>query len=263
MSRGPYLPLAGLSIAITRPPQYGVELQQYLTDFGAAVMMAPTLKLVSQPIAVSVGEQLKSVDCIVFISQFAVHAFFEQLNNIGPFSKLDKQYFAIGEKTAQVLEKYGITADYPVIVANSEALLDLPALRPAEITGKSVLIVRGGCGREYLAEQLRARGSAVHYLDVYRRQCPYNLPSAFIDAVAQQCIDVVIVTSVVSMLNLYQLLSQYDLQDRLVTFKLCVTSSRIGQIVLARNLVSQGQLIVAKSAEPREIARVLGAGEIM
>ncbi|WP_139121657.1 uroporphyrinogen-III synthase [Piscirickettsia litoralis] len=92
--------LSGLTVAVTRPIQYAGELGRYLTAQGARVILAPTLELKAKNFRL--GEDFNSVDSLIFISQFSVHAFFEQFNQ---FSKSDerldlsnKRFFAIGEK---------------------------------------------------------------------------------------------------------------------------------------------------------------------
>ncbi|WP_158006894.1 uroporphyrinogen-III synthase [Piscirickettsia litoralis] len=158
----------------------------------------------------------------------------------------------MAKKTAQALAEYGVQADYPKRVADSESLLELSALESKYIQGKNIVIVRGGVGREYLAKVLEERGAFVNYLDGYQRECPATLPNEFTQALASHEVDIVIVTSVASMLNLYQLLSKYSSE---LDFKLCVTSQRIGKIAIDNKFSLQP--LIANSAEVEEIANAL------
>ena len=61
----------------------------------------------------------------------------------------------------------------PAQHADSEGLWPrLQALRPQGWDGARVLVLRGGPGREWLSDQLRAAGAQVDQIDVYRRAEP-------------------------------------------------------------------------------------------
>ena len=79
----------------------------------------------------------------------------------------------MGAATAQILAEHGLDVKYPPAGDDSEALLQLPALREAiACADPRVLILRGEGGRELLAERLRDRGASVDYLELYRRLLP-------------------------------------------------------------------------------------------
>ena len=68
---------------------------------------------------------------------------------------------------------------FPAEGDDSEALLELPALREAIARpDPRVLIMRGEGGRELLAERLRELGASVEYLELYRRELPHYPPAA-------------------------------------------------------------------------------------
>ena len=71
-----------------------------------------------------------------------------------------------GATTAASWQESGVQPLVPQD-ARSEGLLALPAL--SQVRGKRILILRGDGGREFLAEQLRARGALVDYCESYRR----------------------------------------------------------------------------------------------
>lgn len=76
---------------------------------------------------------------------------------------------AVGPATAAAWRQAGIDAQAPV-QADSEGLLALPALQPEAVAGRPILILRGDSGREFLAQQLTARGARVRYCECYRRE---------------------------------------------------------------------------------------------
>lgn len=247
--------LQGLTLAVTRPQQYAKPLADVLTAHGARVLIAPTLVLAPQDF--TLDQRLTSADSIIFVSQAAVHYFFEKINQLPQRLDLSTlQVLAIGEKTAHALAQYGIAADYPRHCFNSENLLNLPVLSASNLQEKKIVIVRGGRGRDHLADVLKSRGGCVRYLDVYQRQAPDYLPLDFIQAVNDNSVDAVIVTSVASMVNLYDLLSHYNCQPR---FQLCTTSARISQEAIAKQLSTRP--LTARSADADMIVSVLMQGE--
>ncbi|MDZ7748216.1 MAG: uroporphyrinogen-III synthase [Halofilum sp. (in: g-proteobacteria)] len=109
----------------------------------------------------------------------------------------------------------------PVGSHDSEGLLRAPALAPARIAGRGVLIVRGEGGREHLATELMARGASVDYAEVYRRRRPQGLDPA----VASGC-DIVTVTSSEGLANLLAVLDE-PARAHVLARPLAVTSERI------------------------------------
>jgi len=116
-------------------------------------------------------------------------------------------WLAIGWSTALALENFDIKAGYPE-QAGSEGLLGLDCLQ--DVTGMKIMIVRGGAGRELLAEELSERGAVVSYLNVYERiEACYttSLSKELFDSKA----DITVVTSVEGLQNLSRSLSRQEL----------------------------------------------------
>ncbi len=128
------------------------------------------------------------------------------LEQLRPFGGIPEstQLATVGKGTAQRLEQH--TGRLPEIQPqgryDSEALLALPAMQ--QVTGKSVLIIRGRQGREQLADTLRARGAQVRYAEVYRRVKPDNDNRVLIQALQQKQIDIISITSSEALHNLVE-----------------------------------------------------------
>jgi uroporphyrinogen-III synthase len=86
----------------------------------------------------------------------------------------DRQWIAVGGTTARALAAHGIVAAHP-IDARSEGILALPEIE--RVTCRSIVIVAGRAGREFLADSLRLRGHTVSLLHVYERIPVANPPA--------------------------------------------------------------------------------------
>jgi uroporphyrinogen-III synthase len=102
---------------------------------------------------------------------------------------------AIGEATARELQRLGIAVDImPEQGHDSEALLATDALQ--QVAGKTIAIIRGQGGREYLARILEQRGARVEYLECYRRIVLDADATSVKEQLCSGAIDLVTVTSV-------------------------------------------------------------------
>lgn len=142
------------------------------------------------------------------------------------------QWFAVGAGTAQVLRDAGIPAQYPDDGDDSEALLRLPALCAALDHGAPrVLILRGEGGREWLAQQLAARGATVDYMQLYRRQQPSYPIDALRQRIGAERLNGVVVSSGQGFDNLLALAGEDA--PLLLRMPLFVPSDRVAKIAAA------------------------------
>lgn len=113
----------------------------------------------------------------------------------------------VGRGSAKALRHFGIEC---VIVPtgrfDSEALLAEPALR--EVAGRRIAIFRGDGGRELLGNTLRERGAEIEYAECYRRVRPSVDPTPLLRQWARGEIDVVTITSVEALRNLYDMIGK-------------------------------------------------------
>ncbi|SPO58604.1 uroporphyrinogen-III synthase [Pseudomonas inefficax] len=162
-------------LLLTRPAEDCAALAQSLAAAGVASSCLPLLAI--EPVAVDnqqrqLLEGLRSFQAIIVVSKPAARLLLEQLADAGLQPPL-QSWFTVGEATAAVLQRAGLTVSFPPRGDDSEALLALPALRQAVATpAPRMLIVRGVGGRELLAERLAEQGASVDYLELYRRCLP-------------------------------------------------------------------------------------------
>jgi uroporphyrinogen-III synthase len=113
-------------------------------------------------------QRLDQYDHVIFISQNAVIHGVSLLADYWPQWPSSLHWYGVGAVTGALLNSLGIVCTVPHNYS-SEGLLELPELRV--VKAQKVLIVRGaGGGREWLRDELMARGAQVDYLEVYQRR---------------------------------------------------------------------------------------------
>lgn len=166
------LPLAGVHIAVTRPPEQATKLNAAINAAGGEVISFPLLDIASLPDLSAFHAAitpLSQFDWAIFISSNAVHYGMPLLQQASPPASL--KFAAIGPTTASALHEYGVAQVLtPRDRFDSESLLALPELQ--QMQGLRVLIVRGVGGREVLADTLKQRGAEVVFGECYRRINP-------------------------------------------------------------------------------------------
>ena len=164
--------MTGWRVLLTRPAEESAALATVLSDVGIYSSSLPLLDIEPLPITPDQQALLRDLGrycAVIVVSKPAARLALQQLDR--QWSEMP--WFSVGAATAQVLADQGYTVHYPHTGDDSEALLELPALREAIARPDArVLILRGEGGRELLAERLRERGASVDYLELYRRFLP-------------------------------------------------------------------------------------------
>ncbi|MCS5587409.1 MAG: uroporphyrinogen-III synthase [Porticoccaceae bacterium] len=113
-------------------------------------------------------DRLDQFDQAIFISANAAEIGLPMLAKRWPKMPASIEIFAVGQQTGQLLSDYGYDVCCPAQQPNSEGLLrELPQLQ--HLDGKSVVIFRGGEGRQILGSELTKRGAQIAYCDLYQR----------------------------------------------------------------------------------------------
>lgn len=238
-------PLAELTVLVTRPATQAAVLCEQITHHGGTAIAFPAVEIAALSATVASGH-----DLVVFVSVNAV-AHGVHLIEKAPTTRVA----AIGKATAAALARASFPADIvPEAGFDSEALLAHPELTLA--SGARVLIVRGAGGRELLQESFAARGLLVETREVYQRIRPIvadSLRDALEERWLNEGIDVVTATSIETLHNLMQMLSERG-RELLRKTVLLVPSRRIAEAASAAGL--NGLAIVAKGADD---ASMIGA----
>lgn len=168
-------PLAGRTIAVTRPRVQAAPLAEAIAAAGGTPLIFPLLEISPaadmQPLADAVA-RIADYALALFISPNAVAYALPAILARGPWPA-GLRPATIGQGTVKALLAHGIAGCVaPRERFDSEALLALPELAGEQVAGRRIAIFRGDGGRELLAETLRARGAEVDCIPCYRRSGP-------------------------------------------------------------------------------------------
>ncbi len=196
--------LDGQGILITRPARQAAPLAQAIAAIGGVPFIFPAVVILPPADRRALDRaqrELDRYDYAVFVSANAVEY------GVGDARAWPKRLiaFAPGPGTLAALSAAGIAdARMPSERMDSEGLLALPEL--TQVAGKRVLILRGGGGRELLADTLAARGATVDVVDCYARARPEAGAAGLVEALASGRIDASTFTSSEGADNLWTLL---------------------------------------------------------
>jgi uroporphyrinogen-III synthase len=239
------LPLAGVHIAVTRPPEQATKLNAAITAAGGAVISFPLLDIASLSDLTAFHAAvtpLSQFDWAIFISSNAVQYGMPLLQQASFAPTL--KFAAIGPATASALRAFGVAEVLtPKDRFDSESLLALPELQ--QMQGQRVLIVRGVGGREVLADTLKQRGAEVVFGECYRRVNPQENAAILSQAYAQGQLQAIIITSSEALRFLLDLAGN---SDWLKAVPLFVNHDRIAEQAVAYGLT------VASAGQPGDEA---------
>jgi uroporphyrinogen-III synthase len=245
-------PLQGLTVLVTRPAHQARRFQQLLAEAGAQTVLFPVVEVRPAADLPALAEQLAEIatyDTALFISANAVEFGLQALATPQLLQPLTLG--AIGKKTAQALQRHGLTAQWvPTAGFTSEDFLALPQTQ--QLTGRRILIFRGTGGRELLADTLRQRGASVTQVEVYQRVCPKIDASQLKQHHEQQQLDIIALTSSEGILNLVAMLDNPAWIKRL---PLLVGSPRMRET--ARQAGFDGTLIMADNPSDEAMLQAL------
>jgi len=222
--------LAGVRVLVTRPREQAENLARLIEARGGEAIRFPVIEIAEpqDPRALfAVIDRLKDFALAIFISPNAVNRAMNLILARGGLP-LGLRVACVGRGSAHELKRFGVDK---VIVPpdrfDSEALLALPELQ--QVAGKRIVIFRGNGGRELLGDTLRARGAEIEYAECYRRLRPDTDTTPLLRRWARGEIDIVSVTSVDGLRNLFDMVGKTG-QPWLVRTPVVVVSERMAQV---------------------------------
>lgn len=196
--------LEGKKIVITRPAERAKDSVEMVKSYGAVPIVTPTIELKdSKPEEmIKLCNMLNELDWLVFTSPRAIESFFkycnlENINNL--------KVAAIGPKTAEPLEKYGVKPDLIPDNYTAEGLLE--AFEQFDVKGMKIGLPRTMVARYTLPHGLQARGAEVILADAYRSEMPDDKSKIYelIDDILKRDIDAIMFTSPLTVKNLVKI----------------------------------------------------------
>ena len=216
-------PLAGRTVVITRAQNQAEEFVTELEQYGAEVILCPTIEiseLESYERLDEAIEHLYGYDWLIFTSVNGVEHFFKRLKaGDRNASDLDEiKVCAIGEATAARLRD--LHAHVDVIPDEFKAEGVFAALArfvggTDELKSLNVLIPRASVARDYLPRALEQAGARVDVVPAYRTSVPENLDRGRVAAMLSGSGDCIAFTSSSTVRNLARLFDTQDLSQAL------------------------------------------------
>lgn len=205
------LPLAAKTILVTRAAGQSSQFTQLLAAQGAEVVEMPALEIRPPSSWAALDRAIATLDQIqwlILTSANAVNFFLDRLQALGR-SRADLEHLQIavvGRKTAAVLRRQGLQADFipPDYVADA-----MVAHFPDRLSGQTLLfprVERGG--RPLLVDEMTAAGATVWEVPAYDSGCPARPDAAAIAALQARQVDVITFASSKTVRHVEQLLEQ-------------------------------------------------------
>ena len=178
-------------LVLTRPLAQAADWLQRLAVVGVTATSLPLIEIVAADgqAADLAWQDLPAAGLAMFVSPNAVQQFFAS-RPAGQGWPARTLAACVGPGSARALLAAGVPAEQIVQPPANSASLDSehlwPQLSHLSWTGQRVLMLRGGGGREWLADRLREGGAEVRFYSVYQRRCPQ------LDAVDRALLDAVL-----------------------------------------------------------------------
>lgn len=204
------MPLNKLKVLVTRQEKFSHSLMTRISLKGGEPVLCPLFDIV--PCDNETFRKLNDYDLVIVTSLNAAEVMLQKID----ISDI-KQWATIGDATARYLMTLGASDIlYPNSKPyNSEELLN--AL--LELKDKTIAVITGENGRQYLCKELTKAGAIVDEIIVYKRIKPDIKAQLIVD------VDIVIITCVTSLHNLYSTLIREGIDA--FSIPLLVVSERI------------------------------------
>lgn len=193
-------PLAGLTVAVTRPARRAESLRAPFQREGARVVVRPTVRF-APPTDVRVllraAAEAPSYDWVVFTSATGVEVLTAAAAahpDGGECLPSDLRACAVGPATAAALKARGLNAALVPDRFVAESLLEALEAHGG-LTGRRILLARAAGARDLLPRRLRERGARVEDLPAYRTLPDEDGARDLVRWVAEGKVDVLTFTS--------------------------------------------------------------------
>jgi uroporphyrinogen III methyltransferase/synthase len=181
------LPLAEITVVVTRPPDQAADFVTELKRLGANIFLFPTIQIAAPASYADLDaaiENLSRYDWIVFTSQNAVEHFLGRLTakNLETAELDFLRVASVGEQTAERLRLAQIHIDVLPADSNAETLFSEIENYVGDLKDVRFLFPRSEIARDYLPEKLKEAGAIVEAPVAYRTILPEKPETAKLKA---------------------------------------------------------------------------------
>ena len=168
-------PLFGKNIIVTRAREQASDFAEMLRAQGANAIQFPTIQIVPPsswaPLDAAIA-RLEEYRWVLFTSVNGVSYFIERLKHHGKDIRDLKgiKICAIGPKTAEGIEKFGVRVDFVPAEYRAEGIID--GMGKEDLKGQRLLLPRAREAREILPEKLAEMGAVVDVVEAYQTVKP-------------------------------------------------------------------------------------------
>lgn len=250
--------LSNVRVLVTRPAHQAENLARLIQAESGEAIRFPAVEILDPRDSTALLElidRLGEFDMAIFISPNAVGKAMPMIATHRGKLPEHLAVACVGRGSARQLKRFGVEA--PIVPKgrfDSEALLALPELR--HVQSKKIAIFRGVGGRELLGNTLIERGAHIEYAECYRRARPDAVITPLLRQWARGMIDIVTVTSVEGLQNLFGMAGTLG-QKLLIKTPVVVISERMAE--LCHELGFRAGVHVSKDASDEGIVKAIKA----
>lgn len=212
-------PLQGRTVVVTRAAAQAVELTTLLENFGATVIVCPTIEIREPDTYERLDEALDHLygyDWLLFTSTNGVDYFIKRLlTREKKVEDLDEiRVCAIGQRTAEKLHDAHVHVDLVPSESTAEgvfAALSEFVGGDDHLRGLNILLPRAAVGREVLPKALEQAGARVDVVTTYQTVLPEDFDRGRFSAMLTGSGDCIAFTSPSTIKNLAKLFDTHDL----------------------------------------------------
>lgn len=164
-------PFWGQRILVTRSRNQASAFSQKIKELGGEAIEFPTINILPPEDFIPLDSAINKIqeyDWIIFTSVNGIESFYNRLKLSGKdFRDLQKtKIWAVGPKTKEKLEEYGLLVGYVPGEYVAEAIIE--KLKEEDIKGKKILLPRSDISRKILPNALESLGAIVDDIVAYR-----------------------------------------------------------------------------------------------
>ncbi len=236
-------PLSGQKILITRSEEQALPFVRAIEKKGGEALVIPLLSFQSPKDPTKIKQALQKLHTyqwVIFTSQNAVRFFMESLEEMGqPIERLHTcKVAAIGTKTLERLEAYGVNVDfYPSeFVAEQFAKEFIDWIQP----GDRILLPHGNLARTTIRDQLLEKGFALDAIIAYETVADTKSKDKLREVMSNGSVDIVTFTSSSTVHFFFELLGESTaLGDCLTACIGPVTAETLEQYGLTPDIIAE------------------------